>query len=630
MHDTRITPDTQAYPSAPAAASAVENVMQGLNLFLRLKSPAQMPALLATVAGQMSTVREALGGLHYVHFARFVPTPDGSMLLVITEFDGDLRSYIMDFVAVMGDVFTAILEFVAGAPPLPVSSYPDEFWQFIQANNLAKAQPWSAYGRATVIDIIGSRRTLPPAPAPSIVPPPEVDLKDIQANIVRGFRAEAARHFALAFTDAQKARGFIGALTDDSPGPKISAASPWHDAKPTRCLTVGLTHDGLGALGVADATLALFPQAYREGPVVRASQLGDSGTNAPSNWTFNPPGAVIHALLSLFAAPGHLHVLNDTTAELKPLFEAFGVTLVSTDDAKALPKDEVHFGYRDSIGQPRIAGVPSKGRPDMQPEASPGEFLLGCGYINQYGGNFLGNLPAALGNNATYAAVRVLEQDVAGFETLLTEVSARFGVDREWVAAKLMGRWRNGEPLILSPEAPRNTMAFDHLNNFDFAPNAANSTYFDDFDGSRCPIGAHIRRLNPRGALVTGKPHSRRLIRRGMAYGSKFDAGADPAENPAEKRGLFGLFICGDLEMQFEFMLNVWANKNIATTGEINGSDPILSSSGGTFSIPVIGRPLPISFYVPQLVTTKGALYILMPGLSGLRALASNAFSGSP
>lgn len=626
MHETRITTDPAAYASALSPSAQVPNVMQGLNLFLRLKSPAQMPALLATVAAQMTTVRAALGGLHYVHFARFLPTPDGSMLLVITEFDGDLRSYIMDFVAVMGDVFTAILEFVAGAPPLPVQAFPDAFWQFIQANNLAQAQPWSAYGRSTVIDILGARRALPLAPVAPSLPAPVVELADVQANIVRGFKAERARHFALSFADPVLGRAFLSGLLDGtSPGPKITPGGTWA-TRPSTCLNIGFTSFGLGALGVDGATLALFPEPFREGPLPRAEQMGDTGDSAPANWTLGGPGAAVHALLSLFGGPGHHVAFEAASTELARAFGAFGITLLSQHDAAALPEGEVHFGYRDSIGQPHIAGVPSKGTPDLQPESSPGEFLLGCNYVNQYGGNFIAALPGALCDNATYAAVRILEQDSAGFEALLSDVAAKFDVDREWVAAKLMGRWRNGEPLTLSPEAPSGTMSFNHLNHFDFGPNSTNSAYFDDFDGTRCPIGAHIRRLNPRGALVTGKPHSRRLIRRGMAYGPKYQAGTPDAQVP---RGLFGLFICGDLEMQYEFMLNVWANQNIATSGQIMATDPILSSTGAMFSIPVVGRSQPISFYVPKLVTTRGALYTLMPGMAGLRYLASGAAARS-
>jgi hypothetical protein len=153
-------------------------VQSGLNLFLHLKSPAQMPALLATIQAHQQDVYAALQGLHYVHFARFLPSLDGSALMVITVFDGPARtkddpksmtvdpavfefamkSYIMDFVAVLGPVFTAILEFVQNAPRLPVEKYPDDFWAFIQQNNVAQVQPWSAYPDMTVIDIQNAHR----------------------------------------------------------------------------------------------------------------------------------------------------------------------------------------------------------------------------------------------------------------------------------------------------------------------------------------------------------------------------------------------------------------------------------------------------------------------------------------
>ena len=134
-----------------------DQVQHGLNLFLPLKNPAQFPALGAALAAKMADTQAALRSLHYVHFARFVPTPDYSSLIVITEYDGDLKSYVMDFVAVLGDVFNAILDFVDGAPPLPVQKFPNEFWEFVQKHNVT-ADPWSAYPHMTVIDILRARR----------------------------------------------------------------------------------------------------------------------------------------------------------------------------------------------------------------------------------------------------------------------------------------------------------------------------------------------------------------------------------------------------------------------------------------------------------------------------------------
>ncbi|HEY7948838.1 MAG TPA: hypothetical protein VID75_14250 [Acidimicrobiales bacterium] len=134
--------------------SLEHQVQNGLNLIMPLKNPAQMPALMAAIGAAKRTVYGALTDLHYIHFARFLPMPDGTSLLVVTSYDGDLDSYIMDFVAVLGDVFSEILSYIRDAPPLPVTAYPVEFVQFVQAHNMSIAGVWSAYPDLTLIDIL--------------------------------------------------------------------------------------------------------------------------------------------------------------------------------------------------------------------------------------------------------------------------------------------------------------------------------------------------------------------------------------------------------------------------------------------------------------------------------------------
>lgn len=139
-----------------------KGVQSGLNLFLRLKSPAQMLPLMLTIKSVQAQIDAALAGLHYVHFARFLPSQDYSTLMVITVFDGNpstnhymdsLDSYLMDFVATIGDEFTAMLMFIQNAPRLPVKQYPQDFLDFVRQNVQVSAQPWSAYPDMTVIDI---------------------------------------------------------------------------------------------------------------------------------------------------------------------------------------------------------------------------------------------------------------------------------------------------------------------------------------------------------------------------------------------------------------------------------------------------------------------------------------------
>jgi deferrochelatase/peroxidase EfeB len=455
------------------------------------------------------------------------------------------------------------------------------------------------------------------------------DLRDIQGNVVRGYRMPNARHFALRVTDSGAARRFVGGLIPGSEGesPRVTTASPWSSGKPSYCLNIGFTWNGLSVLGLPPSTLSLFPSEFRNGPQGNAKQIGDEGPSAPATWTMGGPrNAQVHAILSLFANEARDPCMERWTAVLNRLFAASGIEPVWRIDATALPDGKVHFGYDDGIAQPRIMGVPRKQRPDMQPEAKPGEFLLGRDYLNQYGGNFIGGLPPQLADNATYGAFRVLEQDVAAFEQFLVMAGQRYNMSPELVAAKLMGRWRNGVPLTLSPDTPAPARGIEphQINNFDYAPSDEHPTYFDDKIGLRCPVGSHIRRLNPRSSLVMGMPYSRRIIRRGMPYGPAYDP-TSPDDAP-RARGLVGYFICGDLGMQFEFLQSTWVNADFATTGIRGTREPLLGAQpgcGGQFVLRTNDARDPIVFdNLPRFVRTRGSVYCFIPAVGGLRFLA--------
>lgn len=461
-----------------------------------------------------------------------------------------------------------------------------------------------------------------------------LDLADIQGNILRGYAFPHARHFALGIGDAGEARAFVHSLLPGASGtaPKVTTAEEWNE-KPAECLNLGITFEGLGALGVPQGVLDTFPEAFQQGPAARASEdpdykhgigLGDVGESAPANWVLGRPGGpVVHLMLSLYTrAAGHRDELSDV---LRASFAAHGLTEISHHDANALAEGKVHFGYRDGIAQPRV-GVGNELR-DMQPDVPRGDFLLGAGHVNVYGGNYLGDIPAALGDNASYGAFRILSQDVFAFEELLEAWGRTARMDKETVAAKLMGRWRNGVPLTLSPGTlePDPPISEDRLNEFDYGPEEPDHpNFYDDSLGLRCPVGAHIRRLNPRGARVMGMPHSRRITRRAMPYGPELKPG-QPRDDV--ERGLVGYFICGDLEMQFEFIQRVWANEDISTAGLRGTREPFIGSQpdgGGKFTIRTSDARDPIVLNgMPNLVKTRGSVYCLLPGIGGLRHLAS-------
>ncbi|HEY1828339.1 MAG TPA: hypothetical protein VGF87_09970, partial [Acidimicrobiales bacterium] len=275
--------------------------------------------------------------------------------------------------------------------------------------------------------------------------PTSLDASDIQANILRGYRADYARHFAVAVPTTQAGRTVLGALTGGGEKyPQVSSAARWSE-KPAYCLTVALTAPGLAACGVPAATLAAFPAAFTQGSASRSSApttgpfdvgLGDVGASAPANWILGGASSGTVALLvSLYTT--ELETLDARSAQLEHLWTTSGAEEISRHDATALPNGIVHFGYRDGIAQPWVDGTEGPRPADLQPDVATGDFLLGMGYRNHYQGNYLGSVPPLLGNNGTYSAFRILRQDTAAFAALLDSTSATWMLRPDEVAAKL-------------------------------------------------------------------------------------------------------------------------------------------------------------------------------------------------
>jgi deferrochelatase/peroxidase EfeB len=206
---------------------------------------------------------------------------------------------------------------------------------------------------------------------------------------------------------------------------------------------------------------------------------------------------------------------------------------------------------------------------------------------------------------------------------MLDRWSARYSVDREWLAAKLMGRWRSGASLMTHPDGPDPLPSDAKLNRFDYAPSDEAPTYMDDIDGVRCPVGSHVRRFNPRSSSAMGVRGTHRVMRRGMPYGPPYDP-RQPADGI--ERGLIGLFMCGDLELQYEFVLRVWANQDLGAVGLRGTREPFVGAQpagGGVFRVPMAGRSELLLSALPTLTRTRGSVYCLMPGIRGIRELAA-------
>ncbi len=438
-----------------------------------------------------------------------------------------------------------------------------------------------------------------------------VDLANVQGLILRGYTMPVGRYLGLNVCESRAARTFLAELAGSDPAvASITTAQPWA-VKPDCCINLGITFPGLAALGVPPASLASFPTEYAQGAAARAASVGDVGASSPQQWLpwLADPG--LHLLVSLYAQSSD--ALDTTTKQLEQAWSAGCVELGRLDGA-SLPGNVAHFGYRDGLSQPTIEGVPLAGLPDHLPRAPVGEFLLG--YPSQHVGfSYPVPVPAELGTNGSFAAFRVLEQDVDAFAEFVSHQASATGMSEELIAAKLCGRWRNGTPLILSPDTdtPNPPVPPEALNDFDYA---------GDEWGHRCPVGSHIRRMYPRGQRIAGNGgHLHRIVRRGIPYGPPYDP-AHPHDGKA--RGLLGMFIGVSLRDQFEFLMSQWANDGTFTAGLGRTKDPVIGAQpdgAGSFSIPHPEGPVVLQG-LTRFVTTRGGAYCFLPSITGIRYLA--------
>jgi Dyp-type peroxidase family len=281
------------------------------------------------------------------------------------------------------------------------------------------------------------------------------------------------------------------------------------------------------------------------------------------------------------------------------------------------------FGYADGISQPIIAGTDrdKKTRRDNAREHAlhsikAGEFILGYP-------DGTGNLPRSpalspavdvsgflkphgewpelrdFGRNGSFLVVRQLAQDVEGFKSFVSKNSK----DDFDLGAKMVGRTKDGATLTTDTDAKND-------NDFD---------YLQDLEGKGCPIGAHVRRTNPRSTVHASSNESslqvtnrHRIIRRGRIY-----------KNEDGETGLMFLCLNASINRQFEFIQSTWCDDPFfqGLSGEV---DPLIgtqSESANHFTAPDCPYRHKVKG-LKQWVTVKGGGYFFLPGLAALKVLS--------
>ena len=468
---------------------------------------------------------------------------------------------------------------------------------------------------------------------------PQLELDDIQGNTIFGYRFPHTRYLFVRFDAAEGGQRFLRAIER-----LVTTSSRWslddvgRTVKPESTLNVAFTHGGLKTLGVPPRSLASFPPEFRQGMLARAALNHDTGSSAPSRWDEVWRSGEVHALLSLYAKD--LDSLEARSRRVEQaMVDSGGVAEVGRQEAgklvidgKASPRE--HFGYRDGISNPDIHGTgvhspPGDGKLLPSGAWSPleaGEFLLGqpdeAGEIPE------GPVPVQLARNGTFLVYRKIHQDVASFRRYLREQGGRYPGGPDLLAAKFLGRWRDGTPLEKSPDRMDPIAAKSHSHHGkdnDF-------TYANDPVGARCPLSAHIRRANPRdadgfGGVITNR---HRMIRRGVCYGSWIPEDRDGDDDG--DHGILFVAIVASIERQFEFVQQQWINfGNDFRQG--NDRDLLAGNHRPQDKMVIQGDPARpdglrrpyLCTGLPQFVETRGGDYFFVPGLNALREIARGA-----
>jgi Dyp-type peroxidase family len=482
---------------------------------------------------------------------------------------------------------------------------------------------------------------------------PDSQLKDIQGIVATGYDwAGNGTYLFLQFKDRAKSKAWLKKII-----PQITTTARWptdengHLIRPKVALHLAFTHAGLEAFGLPDVTLLSAPREFIDGMANRKDILGDTGASDPEHWDVGGPNnEPIHALLLLHATDDLYE--KSHKAQHKLIADSKGgVVIVHEEKAFREQSGREPFGFSDGVGQPVVKSLAFTAKPVVSGNiVNTGEFVLG--YLNEYGvysptmvvpteqdpKNILPGFPDPqnpgyrdFGHNGMYLVYRKLQQDVAAFWQSIeanTYAPTPEGKKAEmlWLAAKLMGRWPSGAPLVFSPDKddPSLALADDFLYEK------------DDPEGFRCPIGSHVRRANPRDSLQNiswgdsiHTSNARRILRRARLFGESLfpqeafydDKDVRPVglKDDGVARGIHFFAINTETDRQFEFIQKIWIN-NAGFNNLYNDKDAYVGNNddgNGVMTIPQVPVRRQVSG-LGRFVNVRGGGYFFMPSISAM------------
>ena len=601
-----------------------------------------------------------------IHFARWVRIPKTKQLLFFSNYGGSWESYLEDFITKGSEGLTSVWSNTENFPPTQYlaksgaqlsepfkywarqQQLPTPFWYvaypnittgdirknakirqgFAGINDVRKANQW--------FSLFGS----------SYRPRSSLDKSNIQTLVFGGMgkRLPFSRVSLIAFDDKQDMAAHKKLLKDI-----FSRIAFGEKALDEQAWQIAFSYQGLNRLGLsADRVDAqIFPNVFCQGVdgEMRARILGDSGESHRDHWHWGSGDKQVDfALLGYFDSDKRSKAENK---KLNALLKKHGAQLISEQACKVERNDlgvpVEPFGYVDGISQPMIKGTSRAQRSKQADQLiAPGEIL--CGYPDERD-NFSPSpvvsvskdrrnvLPQELtqnrkdtrkdfGLNGSYLVIRQLAQKVEEFEDFCQKSAEQLNSlddtnehSAEWVGAKMIGRWKDGRSLVRHPDEQlvSDDKAYklsDKDNNFRYRR--------EDPQGLNCPLGAHVRRANPRDSLgddvetQIGLSNRHRVLRVGRPYRNV----------ETDEQGLMFMCLNADIERQFEFVQQTWLSNT--SFHDLMGESDVFTSGkcpmSTRFTIPTAQGRKTLSG-LEQFVVTKGSGYFFMPGRQALQFL---------
>jgi Dyp-type peroxidase family len=439
---------------------------------------------------------------------------------------------------------------------------------------------------------------------------PQLELDDIQGDIVVGLQKDFEWFVFFTIDDAARFKEFarrtlLSRISSAAQVLKQEHELQAHKASgrngklPLFGLNIGFTRAGLEKLGIPDLD-EFNDSAFAEGMTSRSTGIlndPEQGPYSAREWTVGGQGKILHGVI-LITGPEQTSI-DEIKEELTGLAAASGCRVTYTECGMTLPNNRghEHFGFVDGVSNPEIL--------DEQLPASgpiwPGEFVFG--YLSQdpKDPNSPGKLTSGgpeWTRNGSLMVVRRLVQRVPEFNSFIEAKADALGMDRELFAARIVGRWKSGAPLSITPLLDDPLLGADNRQNneFDFA---------NDPQGRRCPFVSHIRKAYPRNDMrdfieieaqnlelaakkledhkleLTAKnkefeaksesekreffasdAYTHRVMRRGIPFGPELTSKESASGQTTEgvERGL--MFVCyqTSIERQFEYIVKNFIN----------------------------------------------------------------------